>query len=253
MTDSSNTIPAIELRHIKVAFGKNVVHKDISLRIATGEGVTLLGPSGTGKTLILKLIAGLLKPTDGEVLIFGTRLNDLDDEELVRVRSDIGMLFQGAALFDSLSVYENITYPLLEAGERRRSTLDETVSKLLEVIDLPGIEGKYPPQLSGGQKKRVALARALARRPKILLFDEPTTGLDPTATRLIDDLIIRLRQEMGVTTVAVTHDIASARRISDRWVLLNKGRVLADGPAQEVSQSNEHVARFISGTWTDDG
>jgi phospholipid/cholesterol/gamma-HCH transport system ATP-binding protein len=250
---STAPTPAIELEHVGIAFGKTVVHRDITLTIQGGEGVTLLGPSGTGKTLILKLIAGLLQPTHGSVRVFGTSLAGLSEDELSRVRADIGMLFQGAALFDSLTVFENISYPLIEAGERQQSVLEAEVAKLLTLINLPGIEGKYPPELSGGQKKRVALARALARRPRILLFDEPTTGLDPTATRLIDDLIVQLRQDMGVTTIAVTHDIASAQRISQRWVLLNKGRVLADGPAQEVSQLNQDVVRFISGRWTEEG
>lgn len=252
-TIHSDSSPAIELQHVGLSFGKTTVHRDISLTIQRGEGITLLGPSGTGKTLILKLIAGLLQPTQGSVRVFGNSLNGLSEEELCGVRAEIGMLFQGAALFDSLTVFENISYPLIEAGERRLSVLETEVTRLLTLINLPGIESKYPPELSGGQKKRVALARALARRPRILLFDEPTTGLDPTATRLIDDLIVRLRGEMEVTTVAVTHDIESARRISNRWVLLNKGRVLADGPAQEVSQSNQDVLRFISGRWTEEG
>ncbi len=243
--------PAIELEHIGLAFGKNVVHRDICLSVMPGEGVTILGPSGTGKTLILKMIAGLLKPTHGSVKVFGRAIVGLDEDDLTEVRADIGMLFQGAALFDSLTVYENISYPLIEAGERRTEILRAEVARLLQVIALPGIEEKYPPELSGGQKKRVALARALARRPRILLFDEPTTGLDPSATKLIDDLIVQLRQEMGVTTMAVTHDIESARRISNRWVLINKGRVLADGPTQEVSQHSQDVQRFISGRWVE--
>ncbi|NDC37419.1 MAG: ATP-binding cassette domain-containing protein [Proteobacteria bacterium] len=245
--------PAIELEHVGLAFGKTVVHRDISLAIGVGEGVTLLGPSGTGKTLILKLICGLLQPTQGVVRIFGNTLTGLDEDALARVRANIGMLFQGAALFDSLTVFENISYPLYEAGERNQEVLRAEVARLLSVIALPGIEEKYPPELSGGQKKRVALARALARRPRILLFDEPTTGLDPTATRLIDDLIVQLRSDLQVTTVAVTHDIESARRISHRWVLLNKGRVVADGPVEEVSRGNEYVTRFISGRWAEGG
>lgn len=246
------TRPAIvELRRVGVKFGRNEIHRNISLSIHRGEGVTILGPSGTGKTLILKMIAGLLHATKGKVLVFGDDITEATESELQAVRARIGFLFQGAALFDSLTVYENIAYPLRESGERDEALMAEKIAAELKRVGLDGIQQKLPGQLSGGQRKRVALARALIRRPEVVLFDEPTTGLDPTATRLIDDLIVALRLEFGLTTIAVTHDIASARRISDRWILVDSGVVIADGPAEEISVHCQNVKNFISGNWKD--
>lgn len=244
--------PSAEIDHVKFGFGDFIVHKDISISVNPGETVTILGPSGTGKTIILKLIMGLLKPQKGEVRIMGRSIGELPEEELTQVRRDVGMLFQGAALFDSLTVFENIAFGLRERGEKSESTIKDIVEERLNVVGLPNIAHKYPPQLSGGQKKRVGLARALASSPKIMLLDEPTTGLDPTATRLIDDLIIKLRDTMGLASVAVTHDIASARRISDRWVLINNGLVAAQGKVDELTASNEDVIRFTEGRWEED-
>lgn len=241
----------IELRGVRLEFGSNIIHRNISFSIHAGESVTILGPSGTGKTLILKMIAGLLQPTAGDVRVLGQRINDLSEEELQKIRTNIGVLFQGAALFDSLTVYENIAYSLREAGEKNELKIQSIVHNGLELIGLFGVENKYPQQLSGGQKKRVGLARALAREPRIMLFDEPTTGLDPTATRLIDDLVVKLQKEMGITCISVTHDISSASRISDRWILVDSGVVLADGPAKDVSRSCANVQNFISGNWKD--
>ncbi len=244
--------PAVaEIRRVGMKFGKTEVHRNISLSIHRGEGVTILGPSGTGKTLILKMIAGLLTPTRGEVLVFGSDITSATEAELLAVRARIGFLFQGAALFDSLTVFENIAYPLREIGETDEDKLIALVAEELQRVGLEGIENKLPSQLSGGQKKRVALARALIRRPEMVLFDEPTTGLDPTATRLIDDLILALQKEFGLTTIAVTHDIASARRISKRWILIDSGVVIADGPADEISDHCQNVKNFISGNWKD--
>jgi len=249
---SSAARPAVvELRRVQLKFGRAEIHRNISLSIHKGEGVTILGPSGTGKTLILKLVAGLLKPTRGEVSVFGQQIAAATELELAPVRARIGFLFQGAALFDSLTVFENIAYPLREGGVTDEAQIISTVAAELARVGLPGIELKLPGQLSGGQKKRVALARALVRRPELILFDEPTTGLDPTATRLIDDLIVALRSEFGLTTIAVTHDIASARRISERWIMVDSGVVIADGPANEVAVNCQNVKNFISGNWKD--
>lgn len=251
-TTVGHTRPAVvELKRVAIRFGRVEIHRNISLSIHKGEGVTILGPSGTGKTLILKMIAGLLEATRGEVLVFGKDITHANEAELQSVRARIGFLFQGAALFDSLSVFENIAYPLREIGITDEQELATAVKQELGRVGLPGIESKFPAQLSGGQKKRVALARALVRRPEVLLFDEPTTGLDPTATRLIDDLIVALRKEFGLTTIAVTHDIASARRISDRWILVDSGVVIADGPAADVSVHCQNVKNFVSGNWKD--
>ena len=248
----SAAAPLIEFKNVELAFGKTVVHKSISFKIQAGESVTILGPSGSGKTQILKMIIGLTRPTKGEILIEGREIIGLDEEELVEIRREVGMLFQGAALFDSLSVKENIAYSLREQDQKSEEEIEQIVAERLKVVGLSGIEHKTPPQLSGGQKKRVGLARALASSPRVMLFDEPTTGLDPTSTRMIDDLIRKLQRELGITCISVTHDIESAKKISDRWLLINNGVIAADGAVTELSQKNDLVLSFISGTWKDD-
>lgn len=247
-----NESPVIELSHVAIKFGTTVVHKDISFSVRAGETITVMGPSGTGKTLILKTIMGLLTPSSGDVVVLGAHLQKLHEYELRKVRMNVGMLFQGAALFDSLSIYENIAYGLRETGTEDEKFIGERVASLLEMINLPGIEQKFPPQLSGGQKKRVGLARALATAPTIMLLDEPTTGLDPSSKRLIDDLIVRMNEKFGMTTIAVTHDIESASRISERWILLHDGYVVADGRAQDLAKHNQEAIDFIHGNWKDE-
>lgn len=239
----------IELKDVAMQFGDVQVHRNISFAISEGEVVTLLGPSGTGKTVVLKIIIGLLTPTSGSVRVLGRELTQMNDIRLRLLRRNIGMLFQGAALFDSLTVFENICYSLREFGEEDEEVLRANVKEKLDFVGLPGVEERYPHELSGGQKKRIGLARALASSPKIVLFDEPTTGLDPTTIRLIDELIIRLKNEYGITSVIVTHDIASAERFSDRWILLDQGRVVADGPVDYVVKESTPVIDFISGNW----
>lgn len=241
----------VQLQNVQMQFGRHAVHKDINFKIYESEVVTLLGPSGTGKTVILKMIIGLLFPTGGTVQVMGQDLNKLNDEELVKLRSNIGMLFQGAALFDSLTVFENIAYPLREKGVTSEEEIAHIVKDRLSLVGLPEVEQKSPPSLSGGQKKRVGLARALATSPKVMLFDEPTTGLDPTATRLIGDLILKLKNEYGITSFVVTHDIDTAKRISDRWILLNQGLVVADGTVKDLTSNNKQVIEFIDGHWQD--
>ncbi|RMD83716.1 MAG: ATP-binding cassette domain-containing protein [Candidatus Dadabacteria bacterium] len=241
--------PPIVFRNVAMSFNGLQVHRDISFQICESEIVTILGPSGTGKTVLLKLMMGLLFPTGGDIEVFGVHLSSCTEKDLQTIRSKIGMLFQGAALFDSLSVYENIAYPLRERGGFSEKEIREVVKRNLSLVDLPGIEGKYPPELSGGMKKRVGLARALAVSPKIVLFDEPTTGLDPTSVRLIDDLILKLKEELDITCVLVTHDIESSKRVSDRWILVHNGCVLADGPVRHLLEHNSHVKNFVEGRW----
>ncbi len=241
--------PIVQFKNIEMRFGPNVVHRDISLDIGRGESLTFLGPSGTGKTVLLKMIIGLLSPTAGSVHVFDQDISQLEEGELTKVRQEAGMLFQGGALFDSLSVFENIAYPLYEAGERDPLNVKNRVFETLELVGLPEVAEKSPSELSGGQKKRIGLARALASKPEIILLDEPTTGLDPTSIRRIDNVIIRLNEELGITTISVTHDIESAKRISKRWILLHNGHVSADGPVEELIQHNERVQHFIEGNW----
>jgi phospholipid/cholesterol/gamma-HCH transport system ATP-binding protein len=244
--------PIVQFEQVGISFGAATIHRDISFSVQSGESITLLGPSGIGKTLILKMLIGLLRPTTGSITVLGHPIHSLSEANLREVRQDFGMLFQGAALFDSLSVFENVAYALRERKQHSDDEIAGIVQEKLDWIGLPDISSKFPSELSGGQKKRVGLARALVSKPKVLVFDEPTTGLDPTATRLIDELIIKLNKEQGVTCVSVTHDIASARRISNRWLLVNRGTIVADGSPNEVLEQSAAVRDFISGNWQDE-
>ncbi|MEY4669307.1 MAG: hypothetical protein RL518_2006 [Pseudomonadota bacterium] len=246
---STSVQPTVEFSNVHTRFGANHVHRGLNFALQPGEVTTLLGPSGAGKTIILKLIIGLLRAAEGSVRVMGQEVGDLDTPALTALRVNTGMLFQGAALFDSLTVFENIAYGLRERGEKDEDKLDHIVKERLRMVGLPGIESKLPSQLSGGQRKRIGLARALATSPTIMLYDEPTTGLDPTSTRMIDDLIITFAREQKITSLVVTHDIQSARRVSDRWMLLSKGVIAADGPVAEVAENNQLVRDFVSGSW----
>jgi len=244
--------PTVEFIDVHTSFGDHVVHRGLNFSLFPGEVTTLLGPSGAGKTIILKLIMGLTSARAGTVRIMGREMATISDRELRELRVHLGMLFQGAALFDSFTVFENIAYGLRERGENDQATLTRIVKEKLSMVGLSGMEYKFPPQLSGGQKKRVGLARALASSPKIMLYDEPTTGLDPTSTRKIDDLIVKIAKEESITSLVVTHDIQSARRISDRWMLLSKGTICADGSSRTLAEQNSLVSDFVSGTWKDE-
>lgn len=245
MTESE----AVAFDEVSIGFNGNPVHEHINFSVETGDSVTLLGPSGTGKTVILKLIVGLLKPLGGKVQVFNQNISSLDEEELQQIRARVGFLFQGAALFDSLSVYENVAYPLRERGEKDEQRIEGLVIEKLKLVGLDSKRSQYPAELSGGQKKRIGLARALASEPQLMLFDEPTTGLDPTSARNIDSLIIRLNEEHGMTTISVTHDIESARKISKRWILFADGEKKADGLARELEANDPAVRDFVTGNW----
>lgn len=245
------TGPIIRFENVSLAFGKHTIHRNLNFEVPAGQGIVILGPSGIGKTMILKLIIGLIRPTSGKIFINDREIGSAPEDERHLIRAHIGMLFQGAALFDSLTVYENIAFSLRERGENDEEKIRSIVTECLEVIGLPEVSEKFPPQLSGGQKKRVGLARALASSPSIMLFDEPTTGLDPTATRMIDELIVRLREKMHMTCISVTHDIESAKRIADRWILLNATGIIADGGVSEVISSNPYIKSFVTGNWDD--
>ncbi len=238
----------IHFENIEKAFGKNRIFDGLSLDIRKGETLTIIGGSGTGKSVLLKILLGLISADAGKVLFDKQDVENMNQEQLLAMRKRIGMLFQGAALFDSLNVYENIAYPLREHFDYSQDKLDEIVRQKLELIGLPGIENKMPADLSGGMKKRVGLARAIATDPEVILYDEPTTGLDPTNTNRIDELILSLQKKLKVTSIVVTHDMGSAFRISNRLALIYQRKIEFVGSCEEVRNSkNEIVQDFIQG------
>ena len=238
----------IEVRDLKKHFGTHAILDGVSFRIEKGESVVIIGRSGGGKSVLLKHLIGLLKPEAGQVLIEGEDIVDMNERELLRVRRKFGMLFQSAALFDSLTVAENVGF----AFRRERSLPDKEirrkVAEVLEMVDLPGTEDKRPSELSGGMRKRVGLARAIIYQPEIVLYDEPTTGLDPIASDSIDQLILRVRDRLDVTTVVVTHDMRSTRRLGQRILMLHNQRIYVTGTADEIFDSPDPVVRrFVEG------
>ncbi|HWD19075.1 MAG TPA: ATP-binding cassette domain-containing protein [Verrucomicrobiae bacterium] len=238
----------IEARDIRKSFGSHEVLKGVTFTIARGEAVVIIGVSGGGKSILLKHLVGLLLPDRGEVWIDGQNTAPMDERQLLEVRRKFGMLFQGAALFDSLTVAENVGFVLNRAGQMSPAQIAERVAESLDLVGLDGTQQKMPAELSGGMRKRVGLARAIAYRPEILLYDEPTTGLDPIASDVIDQLIIRVVQKLKVTSVAVTHDMRSAARIGRRILMLHEGRIYADQTPEEIFKSKDPVVhRFVNG------
>ncbi len=238
----------IEARDLNKSFGSNPVLQGVNLSIEKGESVVIIGRSGGGKSILLKHLIGLLKPDAGQVLIEGENIVPMNERQLLRVRHKFGMLFQGAALFDSLNVAENVAF----AFRRDRSLPEEQVARkvaeVLELVDLPGTQQKKPSELSGGMRKRVGLARAIIYQPQIVLYDEPTTGLDPVVSDSIDQLILRVRDRLDVTTVVVTHDMRSARRLGQRIMMLHERRIHATGTPDEIFGSQDPIVRrFIDG------
>jgi phospholipid/cholesterol/gamma-HCH transport system ATP-binding protein len=244
--------PIIELRGVSKAFGAQRVLDQIDLRIERGKTTVIIGRSGTGKSVLLKHIVGLLRPDRGEVLVNGRRIDQLSEHELSPIRSDISFVFQLNALFDSMSVAENVAFPMKQKNPRRtsRAQIRELVRTRLEMVGMAGFENKRPADLSGGEKKRVALARAIALDPppNVILYDEPTTGLDPQRSDVINRLIRTLQREVRLTSVVVTHDMRSAAEVGDRILMLWDGRFVADGTAEELQNSRDvHVRRFVAG------
>lgn len=238
----------IETRDLKKSFGSHEVLKGVSFSIAPGEAVVIIGVSGGGKSILLKHLIGLICPDSGEVLIDGQNIANMDERELLNVRRKFGMLFQGAALFDSLTVEENVGFVLFRENKMTRAEIDHRVAEVLDMVDLNGIQKKKPAELSGGMRKRVGLARAIAYRPQVLLYDEPTTGLDPIASDVIDQLIIRVVHRLKVTSVAVTHDMRSAGRIGRRILMLHQGRIYADQTPEQIFKATDPVIhRFVNG------
>ena len=239
---------SILLRDVHRAFGQNQVLRGLDLEVLDGETLSIIGFSGAGKSVLLKHMVGLIRPDSGDVVVDGQNVNELDVEDLNELRRDIGYVFQFAALFDSMNIAENVAMGLRRMPEMYDDEIMARVSECLALVDLEGIEDRYPSELSGGMVKRAGLARAIATKPTYLLYDEPTTGLDPVTVTVIDRLIVRMKKELGVTGVVVTHDITSAYRISDRIVMLHEGRVRTSGTVAEIKESDDLLLRsFIEG------
>ncbi len=237
----------IEVRELVKKFGQPVLN-GVSFRIEPGESIVIIGRSGGGKSVLLKHLIALLQPDAGAVLIDGEDISHKNERQLLEVRQRFGMLFQGAALFDSMTVAENVGFALRRERKWTEAEIAKKVSEALAMVELPGIETKKPSELSGGMRKRVGLARAIVYRPEIVLYDEPTTGLDPVVADSIDRLIISVREQLKVTTVAVTHDMRSAGRIGQRILMLHQGRIHFTGTPEEVFKSADPVVkRFVNG------
>ena len=242
------TAPLVEFRDIHKRFGRLVVLDGVSLAVARGESVVVIGASGSGKSVMLKHIVGLLRPDRGEVYFDGQRVDHLPEKRLMEIRKRVGFLFQMGALFDSLTVGENIAFPLQEHSRKSPDEIRDVVANRLKMVGLPGIEKKLPGELSGGQRKRVALARAIALEPELILYDEPTTGLDPIRSDVINELIIKLQRELHTASVTVTHDMNSAFKVGHRIVMLHEGKLIMDGTPEQIRESdNPIVRRFVQG------
>ncbi|MGH7177680.1 MAG: ABC transporter ATP-binding protein [Tepidisphaeraceae bacterium] len=243
----------IELRNIHRRFGRQVVLAGVTLSIEPGEGLVVIGASGSGKSVLLKHIVGLLRPDRGQVLFDGQRIDDLPERRLMTVRENFGFLFQMGALFDSLSAADNVAFPLVEHTTKHAAEIAEIVQQKLKMVGLPSIGRKMPAELSGGQRKRVALARAIALNPRVILYDEPTTGLDPIRADVINELILKLQHELNVTTIVVTHDMQSAFKVGRRIVMLHEGRLTFDGTPTEIQSSQDPIVRrFVVGEASDE-
>jgi len=238
----------IEIRNLHKSFGKQQVLKGVNLSIQEGEVTAIIGRSGGGKSVLLKHIIGLLKPDRGSILIKGEDITKLKGQRLDEIRADIGVVFQGGALFDSMTVYENVAFPLREKTKLGKKEIHDRVIQALGDVGLEEMQNKYPAELSGGMRKRVALARALIGKPKIILFDEPTTGLDPILVRSIHKLIRDTQRLYGFTGLIISHEIPEIFEISDRVALLHDGRIIEVGTPEEIQKSDNIVVKnFIIG------
>lgn len=247
MTESSNN-PIIELREVSKRFGRLQVLRGLSLSIEPEHSIVIIGASGTGKSVMLKHMVGLLKPDKGSVHFHGQRIDELSEKQLVPIRRRFGFLFQMGALFDSLTVAENIAFPVREHTTKPPDEIEDIVHHKLRMVGLPEVGKKMPAELSGGQRKRVALARAIALDPEVILYDEPTTGLDPIRSDVINELILKLQRELKVTSITVTHDMQSAFKVADRIVMLHHGQIHFDGtPEQMQAASDPIIQQFVSG------
>ena len=239
----------IQIRNLHKAFGKKVVLDGIDLDIVKGESLVVIGGSGTGKSVLIKCIQGLLTPDEGSILVDEKEVVGINEQEKEELHSKMGMLFQGGALFDSLSVWENVAFDLLENRSMDKKTAKSEAVRVLRSVGLaPDVADLSPSELSGGMQKRVGLARAIASKPEIIFFDEPTTGLDPIMADVINDLIIESARGLGATALTITHDMASARKIADRIAMLYKGKIIWCGTVKEMEKTdNPYVCQFING------
>ncbi|HEX6100763.1 MAG TPA: ABC transporter ATP-binding protein [Thermoanaerobaculia bacterium] len=238
----------ISLQHLYKAFDGKQVLNDMSIEVAQGESLVIVGGSGTGKSVTLKHIIGLLRPDQGRVLIAGEDITAMSEVELNRFRRHFGMAFQEGALFDSMSVFENIAFPLRRHTKMTEAEIRTRVEECLDDVHLHGVEKKRPSELSGGMRRRVGFARAISLKPDILLFDEPTTGLDPVISDVIADLIVEMDQKLGTTTVTITHDMKVAFKIADRVAMLHRGTIVEEGTPEEFQASKNPIVRqFIEG------
>jgi phospholipid/cholesterol/gamma-HCH transport system ATP-binding protein len=238
----------IEVRDLKKKFGPQPILDGVSFRIENGESVAIIGRSGGGKSVLLKHIIGLLQPDSGEVFIDGENIVPMNERQLLRVREKFGMVFQGAALFDSMTVAENVAFPLERKHRLTAGEISRRVAAALDVVDLPGTQHKKPAELSGGMRKRVGLARAIVYEPQIVLYDEPTTGLDPIVSDSIDKLIMRVRDHLKVTSIVVTHDMRSARRVGNHVLMLHEKKIYANCTPENLFASTDPIVRqFIDG------
>jgi phospholipid/cholesterol/gamma-HCH transport system ATP-binding protein len=238
----------IQLKNVHKAFGPKQILRGFTLDVPDGETMVIIGYSGTGKSVAIKHVVGLLQPDDGEVWVDGQRVDTLARRQLYALRARIGYVFQFAALFDSLSIGENVAMGLRKQGGLTEGELRARVAEALDLVDLPGVEGRFPAELSGGMRKRVGIARSIALRPKYLLYDEPTTGLDPVTSAVIDQLMVRMREKLGVTGIVITHDMRSAYTVGTRIAMLYEGRVRWQGTIDEIHRASDPVVRqFIEG------
>lgn len=233
----------IEFRNVHKAFGHQKVLDDVSLTIPRGKTTVIIGPSGTGKSVTIKLLVGLMKPDAGEIYVSGREITRLKERDLYEVRKKFGMLFQDGALFDSMTVGENIAFPLKQHTKKSDREIKEIVAMRLAQVGLPGVEYKFPGELSGGMRKRVGIARALVLEPEIVLFDEPNSGLDPVMSDAIDKLILKLQHELGMTFVVISHDLDGTFQIADRIAMLYKARCIAEATKDEVKNSDNPILR----------
>ena len=249
MTERKNTIPMIEMNNVCKSFGTKHVLTGVNLSIAKGQSLVIIGGSGTGKSVALKSILGILKPEAGSIKVDGTEVTTLNGRQRKPILAKIGMLFQGAALFDSIPVWQNVAFGLIQGkGMNKKDAHEIAIEKLRRVGLTPDVGDLSPSELSGGMQKRVGLARAIASEPEVIFFDEPTTGLDPIMADVINDLIVECVHDLGATTLSITHDMASARKIADRIAMLYQGKIIWEGDKAEIDASgNDFVDQFIHG------